>query len=289
MMAQTYGALRVSSNMVGNAVEDIMGIQGSLDGAKEDLSGEYALWKNKRDMMIADRDRLLSNAAKLQATLVQQKTMESEKLRLQGELSFHLSEISKDAALHNEAKQRWTLQRGAMRANVQIQQKQLETIENTKIAYLNNETKATNQIRSQNRALQQSISDLNSKAARQRDEIGKHKVSTSSQHEALLGQIQTMQEQIHALQKAVVSQGQIHAEEDQLARQIGEVVNQRESTLAHHRNCDGEMHGMDQEIYAARDAFAASQVELRTCQEMDGANQKLQREVNKCRASLKAR
>lgn len=289
MMAQTYGALRTSNNMVGNAVEHIMGIQGSLDAAKDDLSGEYALWKNKRDTMLADRDRLLSNAAKLESTLVQQKTMDSEKQRLQSELAFHMSEMAKDAALHNEAKQRWTLQRGAMRADVNIQQKQLQTIESTKVSVLANESQTTNGIRAQNRRIQQSIFDLNTQATKERDWIGKHKVQTSSQHEALLKQIQNMQEQVHALQKAVVAQGQIHAEEDHLAKQISEVVRQREMLLTRHRDCDREMKQFDQEIYAARDAFQASQVELRTCQEIDGANQKLQRQVNECRAALKSR
>merc|ERR1719399_2140112 len=62
-MASTYGFLRTASNNVGNTVEGVLGVEGSLSDMKKDLDTEFTRWKEKKKALLSEREKLSSESS----------------------------------------------------------------------------------------------------------------------------------------------------------------------------------------------------------------------------------
>merc|ERR1719446_1114460 len=85
--SRTYGFLRTASTNVGNTVEGVLGVEGSLTDMKKDLDKEYERWKEKKRNLLGDREKLNSEISRLKASLMQQKEMREETKRVAGDVT----------------------------------------------------------------------------------------------------------------------------------------------------------------------------------------------------------
>merc|ERR1719162_2332344 len=105
-MANTYGFLRTASNNVGNTVEGVLGVEGSLTDMKKDLDKEFDRWQAKKKVLLAERGRLSTAKSRAKDTLLKQKQMQEEKKRVAGDVAVREADNAKQAQTNkdNEAK-----------------------------------------------------------------------------------------------------------------------------------------------------------------------------------------
>merc|ERR1719223_2465959 len=94
-MANTYGFLRSASNNVGNTVEGVLTVEGSLADMKKDLDTEYTRWQAKKKALLQEREKLNSEKSRLNGALQKQKDQRAEKERIAGSIATLQAENSK--------------------------------------------------------------------------------------------------------------------------------------------------------------------------------------------------
>merc|ERR1719162_1026406 len=94
-MANTYGFLRTASNNVGNTVEGVLGVEGSLTDMKKDLDGEFQRWMGKKKVLLSEREKLNSAKSRAKNVLLQQYEMTEEKKRVAGDVAARQAENAK--------------------------------------------------------------------------------------------------------------------------------------------------------------------------------------------------
>lgn len=283
-MAQTQTMLRDSSNTVGQAVAGVLSVQSGLDEMKEDLAGEYALWQQKQLAFARDKERLTGEVKRLQAAIAIHNSFREEKLRLQGELALHEAESTATNMANDQVRLRWKMQK--QQSELEIQRLEVElnasqTLHSLQVAALLNRT---NQHRDDNQDLQQRILRLSVKVRKIENVMSNQSVASKREQSELLAKVQALQEEIHGLQKEMVFQAQLRAEQQGLEEQTNEVIAQREEIKAAWNGCAEELKKLDSLIGSNKGALVSASRQLVACQGLDAENQRLQDRVNQCRA-----
>lgn len=285
-MANTYGFLRTSSDKVGSAVSNILGIEGSLEDMNKDLNEEYKRWIHKKKVLLAEQGKLQSETSRLKDVLLEQKAMREEKKRVEGETEIREVENNKQNATNQAEEARRKLEKQEMEEEIQnliLMTENIQRIKQERVDAANNKT-AT--LKEENRGLQQEVFDRNKDVIDLETEAAKNFTANKEIVSGLLSQVETMQNSIHALEKQLVAQAQLEEEvqrsRERLAAQTAEVVRQRQKLTEAQDKCDINKKKMEAAIEAEKNALAEANKQMVECQNIDAENQQLQRQLNEC-------
>jgi len=285
-MASTYGFLRTASNNVGNTVEGVLSVEGSLTDMKKDLDTEYDRWMVKKKALLADRDKLNSEKARMNAALMQQKQMREERDRVAGDVAERKVENEKLAAANKEEGAKHKFAKKGMEADIDALKCQTKTIQQAKQDTVDAANKKTSVLKDQNRILQDAVFKLNKEVAKLTVESTNKKIKNKESVSDLLSKVEALQKQIHGLEKELVAQAQleetVQRARERLVTQSSETVRQREKLTGAQSKCMDTKKRMVIDIEAAKRSLNDANAHMMQCQNLDGENQKLQTKLNEC-------
>jgi chromosome segregation ATPase len=285
-MANTYGFLRTASNNVGNTVEGVLGVEGSLTDMKKDLDKEYDRWMKKKKVLLAERDKLKSQKARANGVLLEQKQMQEEKKRVAGDVAAQQADNKKQEAANKEKAAKIELDKKGMDEDIEALKCHTKTIQQAKQDRVDAANQKTSVLKDQNRVLQDAVFRLNKEVTNLGVEATKEDIQHKDTKSGLLAKVEALQNQIHGLEKQLVAQAQLEETVDRarerLAAQTAQTVQQREKLTAAQSKCMANRNQMTSDIEAAKRNLNDANVQMMQCQNLDGENQKLQAELNAC-------
>merc|ERR1719446_1323912 len=284
--SRTYGFLRTASNKVGNTVEGVLGVEGSLSDMKKDLDTEYERWMEKKKALLGERDKLNSKIERMNGVLLQQKDMKEEVKRINGNIETKKAENAKQVAENKENEEKRKLDRKGMEEDIDSLKCATKTIQQAKQDSLDAANKKTAVLKDQNRDLQTAVfklnKDLNSLTVTADNQNIANKDATST----LLAKVEALQTQIHSLEKELVAQAQLEESveraRERLSTQSTETVSQREKLTKAQSQCFGTKQALSKEVEVLKSKLNAANNDMVKCQEIDGDNQHLQADLNEC-------
>lgn len=287
LTASTYAFLRKSSDRVGEAVANVLGVQQNLDEMKEDLSGEYSRWINKKTALVADNTRVKDEIKRLQAELLRQKAQQEEKLRLENVLAIKTSEGQKIAFAAAEARKKWAIVKQGMENDVKYYEIQQVNVSDQRLALVAVAANRTNDIRDENVVMQQKIFHLNRQCLYIEEIISKDLLNSTKHRDGLVQQVDTIQKEVHGLQAEMLQQAKLEAEiltfRKRLAAQAEEVKEQRHKLTEFRTECEQDLRNLDGQIATSTQDMAKVTSQLMACQALDGENQRLEVMLNQCK------
>jgi len=285
-MANTYGFLRTASNNVGNTVEGVLGVEGSLTDMKKDLDQEYERWVVKKKVLLGDREKLGSEVSRLTASLLQQKELRQEKVRVEGNVATQKAENAKLAAANKEAEAKRNFERKGMEEDIDALKCATNAIQQAQQVKVDAANKKTAVLKDQNRLLQEQVFKMNKDVNELVTSWTTQNINNKQDNSRLLATVETLQKQIHGLEKELVAQAQleetVERARERLATQSSETVIQREKLTQTQAKCMQNAKDAVKKIEAAKSALGGATDQMMQCQIMDGENQKLQTELNEC-------
>lgn len=285
-MANTYGFLRTASNNVGNTVEGVLGVEGSLTDMKKDLDQEYERWVVKKKALLGDRDKLKSEKSRLTGSLLEQKEMREEKNRVEGNVATQKAENEKIAAANKEAEAKRQFERKGMEEDIDALKCATKAIQQAQQVKVDAANKKTAVLKDQNRLLQEQVFKMNKDVNTLVTSATTQKINNKQDTSVLLAQVESLQQQIHGLEKQLVAQAQleetVERARERMATQSSETVKQREKLTQAQAQCMQNKKDAVNKIEAAKSALSGANAQMMQCQTMDGENQKLQTELNQC-------
>lgn len=285
-MANTYGFLRTASNNVGNTVEGVLGVEGSLTDMKKDLDKEYDRWMVKKKALLADKGKLKAETQRLKLSLMKQKEMREEKKRVEGDTAAQKAQNVKQVAENKENEEKRKLSRKGMEEDIDSLKCATAAIQQAKQDQVDAANKITSVLKEQNRALQEDVFRLNKDVVKQGETTSDHKIKNKDAQSALLAQVEALQKQIHGLETELIAQAQleetVQRARERLAAQSSETVRQREKLTEAQAQCMANKKKMTSDIEGAKRALNDANAQMMQCQNLDGDNQKLQTKLNQC-------
>jgi len=285
-MANTYGFLRKSSNTVGSAVENVLGIEGSLEDMHKDLDEEYKRWMLKKKVLMGERDQMKSEIARAKGVLLQQKLMREEIERVEGRRKIEKGQNNKREASLKDRALKWKFEKNTWEDEIKAVQCQTANIERVKQERVEAANKKTSILKDENRKLQQNIFQLNKELNKLNVDFTEMKIRNNETVSQELGKIEVVQKKIHALEEALVAQAQleeaVQRARERVAAQTAETVKQREKITEAQSKCMTTKKALVNDIEASKHTFNSMNDQMVQCQEIDGENQKLQAELNQC-------
>lgn len=285
-MASTYGFLRTASNNVGNTVEGVLGVEGSLTDMKKDLDVEFTRWMGKKKVLLADRAQLNSEISRLKGSLLQQKEMEEEKKRVAGDVALQKAENEKHGAANKEREAKRKLDKKVMDEDIEALKCQTKTIQQAKQDRVDAANKKTAVLKEQNRLLQERVFELNKDVTKLTTTASKQSIQNKDTTSTLLAKVEAVQKQINGLEKELLAQAQleetVQRSRERLATQSSETVKQREKLVQAQDACSTNKKKMVSDIEASKRSLNDANAQMMQCQNLDGENQNLQTELNQC-------
>eukprot|EP00927_Polykrikos_kofoidii_P050589 TRINITY_DN44481_c0_g1_i1.p1 TRINITY_DN44481_c0_g1~~TRINITY_DN44481_c0_g1_i1.p1 ORF type:complete len:406 (+),score=54.29 TRINITY_DN44481_c0_g1_i1:182-1219(+) len=280
--------LRGSSRRVGQSLSSIIGTQSSLDDMKQDLAVEYDRWQTKSRLLTEQRSKLQAEAEKLRGELLEQRSLKEEKLRLEGELAMARDE-SRVARVHRaSAKHVWPLERKMLISDTEQIEKQMAATMTESAHRVAVATNRTSELMGRNRNTQTIIYHLNQQAVQLEFAITNRSLESKKEQAYLLSNVASLQAELHNLQDDVVARAKVQLEIQRFSRrlsaQAGEVVVQKEQLQHAKATCEKEIASVNAEISRAKQILSAATAEIARCQGLDAENQRLQGQLNECRA-----
>lgn len=208
-MANTYGFLRKSSNTVGNAVENVLGVEGSLDDMNKNLDEEYKRWILKKKVLMSDRDKLKSEIQRAKAALLEQKAMREEKERLEGRTKIEKGQNAKRVDAIEAAAMKWKFEKSTWEDQIKLIQCQTANTERIKQERVQAANKKTSVLKDANRVLQQNVFNLNKELNKLVVNFTQMKIENNQTVSQELGKIEVVQKKIHALEEDLMAQAQL--------------------------------------------------------------------------------
>lgn len=285
-MANTYGFLRTASNNVGNTVEGALNVEGSLTDMKKDLDHEYARWKEKKKVLLSERDKMNSEKKRLKEVLLQQKALREDLERTLGDVEAKKEANKKAAQLEAEAQARRANDRKGMEEDIDALKCATKTIQQAKQTRLDAANTKTATLKEQNRQLQEQVFHLNKEVNTLTVVSVKQNNTNKEAVSGLLARVEALQKQIHGLEKELVAQAQleeaVQRARERLNTQNGEVVAQREKLTKAQSECMSNKNHIQKDVEMFKRQLNDANMEMMQCQNMDGQNQQLQAELNTC-------
>jgi len=285
-MASTYGFLRTASNNVGNTVEGVLGVEGSLSDMKKDLDLEYKRWMGKKKVLLKDREGLNSEVARLKGALLQQQEMEKERSRVEGDVAAKKAENDKHDADNKEKEARRKNDKKVMDEEIEALKCQTKTIQQAKQDKVDAANKKTAVLKEQNRVLQERVFQLNKDVSKLTSAASKQSTKNKNDSSGLLAKVEALQNQIHGLEKDLLAQAQIEEavqrSRERLNTQSGETVKQRQKLIQAQEKCSANQKKAVSDIEATKRSLNSANAMMMQCQNLDGENQQLQAALNQC-------
>jgi len=285
-MAQTYGFLRTASNNVGNTVEGVLGVEGSLTDMKKDLDQEYARWMVKKKVLVGDRDKLTAEIARYKGLLLSQKEMRGEVERVTGDIASTKAENAKIAAANQEKEAKRKLEKKGQEEDIHSLKCAMKAIQQAKQDKVDSANNKTMVLKSKNRLLQEQVFKLNKEVQQLIVKATNQNIKNKEAVSSLLAQVEAVQGQIHGLEKELVAQAQleetVQRARERLSKQSSETVKQRGKLTEAQATCMSNNKKMVSQIEGARRTLNAANVQMMQCQNLDAVNQKMQSKLNEC-------
>lgn len=285
-MANTYGFLRTASNNVGNTVENVLNVEGSLADMKKDLDTEYKRWMAKKKVLLQEREEYSSEAARLKAELEKQKEMQEEKKRIEGDIALMKAENLKKIETMKEAEAKRALDKKVMDEAIEALKCQTKTIQQAKQDKVDAANKQTAVLKQQNTVLQERVFEMNKEVQKLQTSINEQAIRHRDAKSVLLAKVDETQKQIHALEKELLIQAQlsetVERSRERLAAQSGETVKQREKLVKAQATCSKNKKQMVDEIEATKRSLNDANAQMQQCQNLDAENQRMTKELNEC-------
>lgn len=287
-MTGTYGLLRTSGNRVSQAVQRMLGVQGSLDNLKDDLSTEYQRWKVKQKEMLAQRDVTENKIRDYEAELLEQKSQRAQVFRLRGDLELATKATRAVNRSHEEQIPAMRKRRQALQDEVQQLVAEINSTHKERQATLVALHNETNNMRRRQLELTVKIMASNTSIADLEEQRAKHSVVASRSLTGLLSEVSTLKVEMEQLTSSVRAQRRLQWERGQLAERAREVVQQREEADQDDVGCENAVQRMNAELMSSATAMQEETAKLRQCQFMAAENAALQGKANKCKAAVRA-
>lgn len=285
-MANTYGFLRTASTNVGNTVEGVLGVEGSLTDMKKDLDTEYERWLLKKKALLGDRDKLNSDISRLKGVLLQQEEMRQEVQRTKGNVAMQQAQNVKKAAANKEAEAKRDLDRKGMKEDIDALKCATKTIQQAKQVAVDTANKKTSVLKDQNRILQEQVFQLNKDFQTLEKTSEQQNITNKQTTSGLLAEVEALQNQIHGLEQALIAQAQleemVERSRERLATQSTETVRQREMLTKAQDQCMTQKKNLVTNIEVSKRKLNEANVQMVQCQNLDGQNQQLQAQLNEC-------
>jgi hypothetical protein len=285
-MANTYGFLRKSSNTVGNAVENVLGVEGSLDDMNKNLDEEYKRWILKKKVLVSDRDKLKSEIKHAKAALLEQKAMREEKERLEGRTKIEKGQNAKRVDGIKAAALKWKFEKSTWEDEIKLIQCQTANTERIKQERVEAANKKTAIIKDANRVLQRNVFNLNKELNKLMVNFTEMKIQNNHTVSQELAEIEVVQKKIHALEEDLMAQAQleeaVQRARERVAAQAQEIVKQRAKITEAQGKCLTTKNNLNNDIEASKRTFNNMNDQMQQCQEVDAENQRLQAELNQC-------
>jgi len=285
-MASTYGFLRTASNNVGNTVEGVLGVEGSLTDMKKDLDLEYKRWMGKKKALLKGREGLNSEVARLKGALLQQQEMEKERSRVEGDVAAKKADNDKHDADNKEKEARRENDKKVMDEEIEALKCQTKTIQQAKQDKVDAANKKTAVLKEQNRVLQERVFQLNKDVSKLTSAASKQSTENKNDSSQLLAKVEALQNQIHGLEKDLLAQAQIEEavqrSRERLNTQSGETVKQRQKLIQAQEKCSANQKKAVSDIEATKRSLNSANAMMMQCQNLDGENQQLQAALNQC-------
>lgn len=274
---------------VGTSVASLLGLQNTMAELRDDLAGEYSLWKQKQEALQSERARLIAEIKQLEAVQLEQKTTKAEILRLKEELVLQQAKGNGLKKTENTSRLKFDEQRRVLKKDIAMLKNELSATTQMKDEYLAKVSDRTIQIRMANENLQRKVSRLNKKVLQMQEDLSVLKFNITTRQNKKLAEVQEVQKRIHSLQDEVLKQaqrvGQVNHARELLATQSAETVEQRRSLKESVEACSQELKNLDEEIAAAQLAVSGVNEKIQACQNQDAENQKLVARLSKCKAA----
>lgn len=286
--ASTYGVLQSSGDRVSHAVQRILGVQGSLDELKEDLSTEYERWKGRKKELLAQRV-LLENEIKVrEAALLEQNSLREMATRLRGDLALAKHVTAGVNQTQKQKRAAWATSQEAYRKEIQELLDEINSTHETRQATLVAIHNNTNALQKREWALAAELMASNTTIAEFEEARAKHMIVTSREQNELLKEVAKWQSKKDKISNALMAQHKLQWEHDRLADQAREVVKRRNEIELDRLDCDAKIQQMNSHLTATSKAMQDDTAKLRRCQLMQADNAALQGKANLCRAAARA-
>jgi len=240
-MASTYGFLRTASNNVGNTVEGVLGVEGSLTDMKKDLDLEFNRWMGKKKVLLAEQKQMNGESSRLKGALREQQAMEQERSRTAGDLATKKAENQKHAAANKEREAKRKLDKKVMDEEIEALKCQTKTIQQAKQDRVDAANKKTAVLKEQNRILQERVFELNKDVTKLTSTAATQSIKNKDVSNTLLAKVEAVQDQISGLEKELLAQAQleetVQRSRERLNVQSAETVKQREKLIQAQDNC----------------------------------------------------
>jgi len=291
-MASTYGFLRTASNNVGNTVEGVLGVEGSLTDMKKDLDLEFNRWSVKKQALLAEQQQMSTEAARLRETLRQQKALEQERRRTAGDLAAKQAQNKNHEATNKEKEAKRANDKKVLDEGIEALMCQTKTIQQAKQDRVDAANKKTAVLKEQNRVLQERVFQLNKDVTKLTATASSQSIQNKDASSTLLAKVEAVQKQINGLEKELLAQAQleetVQRSRERLNVQTAETVKQRQKLVQAQDICMRNKKKMTSDIEAAKRSLTDANAQMMQCQNLDGDNQRLQAELNSCIATKRS-
>lgn len=290
-IANTYGFLRSSSDNVGTAAQGVLGVQTNLAELSQELEKEYGSWIQKKSSLVKENDGLRAEMAHLQGVIQEQHSLTDEATRLQADIAAEKKIIAELTLKIEEARKGWAMEKdGYLAGESKLEQQVLNARQDQ-----SNKAHAAhehyNEIKDQNRGLQQQIFQLNSEMLEMQNAASKRRVEAGQRRAEVLAGNEGQQNLLHGLQAKVVAQAQLQQEirsyQHNVAVQINERVNQLKMTTDLQGTCTSQIDAIEDQVKVAQSGIAQAKKAIMECQTIDAENQQKQGLLNQCLARTK--
>jgi len=285
-MANTYGFLRTASNNVGNTVEGVLGVEGSLTDMKKDLDKEFDRWQVKKKVLLTEREKLNSAKSRAKNVLLQQYEMTEEKKRVAGDVAARQAENAKLTQDNKDAEAKRALDKKGLEKDIEDLKCQTKVIQQAKQDRVDAANKKTSVLKDQNRVLQEQVFALNKQVSKLTVDSTDQNIKNKQDKSGLLSEVEALQNNIHGLEKQLVAQAQlsetVQRARERLSMQSTETVKQGEKLTSAQAKCMDNKKRMTIDIETAKKQLNDANGQMISCQNMDGENQQLQTALNQC-------
>jgi len=285
-MANTYGFLRSASNNVGNTVEGVLNVEGSLADMKKDLDTEYTRWQAKKKALLQEREKLNSEKSRLNGALQKQKDQQAEKGRIAGSVATLQADNSKQMLDNLVQVKKNAFDQKTLETEIDALKCSMTAIQQAKQAQVDDFNRKVNKTKADNLALQAQVFEKNKETNKLTVDAVAQNISDTGATSKLLAEIQALQATIRSVEMSLIEQAQleetVQRARERVSKQGVQNVKQGEKLVNANKQCKTNKDAAVAAIEAAKAGINRANQEMILCQNQDAANQKMQGKLNMC-------
>jgi len=278
--------LQSSGDRVRFAVQRILGVQGSLEELKEDLSTEYRRWKTKKQELLDKRQQVQLHIQEQQAKLLKQRTLTERAGRLRGDLALVTQASRSQNQSHKQQREASQQQRATLKWSIQTSSKALESTHQESWAAVAAFHKNTEALRRNGSSAALEAINANKTITEFEEARAKSVFASTRDQSVLLKDLLVYQKQQGTVKNALQVQAQLQWEYGRLADQAHEVLKRREGVHVGRESCDLTENQLHDQITETSGAMQEDTAAMRRCQLQQALNAKLTDRANECRAAV---